>query len=61
MPSFLTKFFTTSSLLKLTGRSTNLSISNLSISACKVAESDFGASLDVSILVAFLSQLLLSN
>ena len=54
MPSFLTKFFTTCSLLKLTGKSTNLSLSHLSISACKLAESNFGASLDVSILLAFL-------
>ena len=48
-------FFTKSlSLLESTGIGTNLSISNLSISAFKLAKSDFSASLDVSIPVAFL-------
>ena len=49
-----TSFFTTAlSLLKSTGTVTNLWISNLSISSFKVAKSDFAASLDVSIPVAF--------
>ena len=63
MHNFLTtSFFTTSlSLLKSTGAGTNSSISNLSISAFKLAKSDFAASLDVSIPVAFLNQLLLNN
>ena len=49
-----TPFFTTSlSLLKSTGTGTNLSISNWSTSAFKLNKSDFAASLDVSIPVAF--------
>ena len=48
-------FFTKSlSLRESTEIGTNLSISNLSISAFKSAISDFAASLDVSITVAFL-------
>ena len=50
----MTLIFTTSlSLLKSTGTGTNLSISNLSISAFKLAKSDFATGLDVSIPVAF--------
>ena len=51
---FLTKsFFTTSlSLFKSRGTGTNLLISNLSISAFKLAKSDFEASLYVSLPVA---------
>ena len=41
------------SLLKSTGAGTNLSISNLSTSAFKLAKSNLAASLDVSIPVVF--------
>ena len=52
---FLTSFFTRSlNLLKSSGTGNNLSISNLSSSAFKLAQSDFAASLDRSIPVAFL-------
>ena len=48
-----TSFFTASvSLLKSAGNGTNLSISNLSISAFKLAKSDLAAGLDVSSLAA---------
>ena len=48
--------FTTSfTLLKSTGTGTNLSISNLSISAFKLTKSDFAASLDALIPVAFVN------
>ena len=55
MHIFLTKSFstTTLNLHKSTGTGTNLSISYLSISVFKLAKSDFAASLDVSIPVAF--------
>ena len=44
----LTTFFTTSlTLLKSTGTGMNLSISNLSTSAFKLAKSHFAANLDV--------------
>ena len=50
----LTSFFTTSlSLFKSTGTGINLSISNSFTSAFKLAKSDFAASLDVSIPVAY--------
>ena len=54
--SFLTTlFFTTSlSLLKLTGTCTNLSISNLSTSAFKLAFFFFNAKLEVSTCQIFL-------
>ena len=59
MHSFLTtSFFTPSlSLLKLTrtGTGINLLISDISISAFKLVKSDFVASLDVSIPLAFLN------
>ena len=54
-----TSFFTTSlSLPKSTGTDTNLSLSNLSISAFKLAKSDFAASVDVSVSVAFFKSVL---
>ena len=49
---FLTTSFFSVDLLKSTGTDTNLSIFNLSISAFKLVESDFAASLNVSIPVA---------
>ena len=50
-----TSCFTTSlSLLKSTGTDTNLSISNLSTSALKVAKFDFNAKLEVSMCEIFL-------
>ena len=57
-----TSFFTASiCLLKSAGTGTNLPISYLATSAFKLTKSDFGASLDVSIPVAFLNQFLLHN
>ena len=57
-----TPFFTTSlSLLKSRGAGTNLPISNSFTSAFELAKSDFAASLDVSIPVAFYNQPLLHN
>ena len=61
--AFLTaSFFTTSlSLLKSTGIGTNLSISNLSTSAFKLAKFGFNPKLEVSTCEIFLILLLLHN
>ena len=55
MYSFLsTSFFTISlNLLKSTGTSTNLSISNLSTSVSKLPKFDFSAKLEVSVCEIF--------
>ena len=57
-----TSFFTTPlSLLKSTGTGTNLSISNLSISAFKLAKFVFNGKLEVSTCEIFLISVLLPN
>ena len=58
---FLTTFTTLPSLFKSTGTVFSLSTSILSMSAFKLAKSDFAANLEVSITAAFLNQLLLYN
>ena len=57
-----TSFFTTLlSLLKSTGTSANLSISDLSISVFRLAKFDFNAKLEVSTCEIFLISVLLHN
>ena len=59
---FTTSFFTTSlTLLKSTGADANLSVSNLSTSAFRLAKFAFSAKLEALACVPFLDQLLLHN